>query len=901
MSLEKKLNPPQLAPKLPACAGNTIQIPFALNKSVSPKDFNKIAILIKTVQSNVIKLQHITTNYFLNKEEQLYVVSLDLNEYNDQFYTVASTYTEGKSYYIKNLQGTYSKVTLSEEDFSSGQYYELNENLAFFPTVGLYYKIQLAFVNKIDNSCGYYSPVGVMKYTSEPTLTISNLANSKAHAYSYTGVYTQNDDITEKCYSYHFNLYDENNTLVSTSGELLHNHSEDSEINQSTDTWTIRKTLEPNVNYEIQYGVTTINGLKRESQRFSIIESETVTPNIHASLSAENVFEDGYIKINLIGDNSGALVNGKFILLRSSSDEGFENWYELTRFDLSHWDSKTIKTLCKDYTTKQGVSYRYAIRAYNSAGLLSNRLENIQGSVYSDFEDIFLFDGERQLKIKFNPKVSSFKTNILESKIETLGGKYPFVFRNGNVNYKELSISGLISLCGDENNEFSRDFEADCISGHLLTSDNMYKEREFKTQVHEWLTNGQPKLFRSAAEGNFIVRLMNISLTPTDSLGRMLHTFTATAYEIAENTFDSLRSLGLLMDDYLETRTLKMNQINLNTPPEEMVEGDCIVLPGAVYASVSATPYTTFGYKCEDSDAFIPISIGATGMYLFQENALLSSPLIAIKLLSNTWGDNATLTYGYYDQTVDTFSIVYNIQLHDRMTQLIGKGLEKANNLIAPLTDLRLTTGAFHYIKVQPRERIRIYRKEGEYYYNNSGSRVNKLNPICLYYIYDYDNPEVLTGEYLDGQAGSVQMATPKPIKSINYDFSISGISSGKPIYFNGTAQTTGRYEALRNLSSIAEMYAGNGLVLDVVYQEKEFIYIVEVPESNFWSATVNNLKQQWQNVNAVYQSLLASESNQVIIDQQKEQVDIAYKNYLDALRQAVDAVQKEYGVEYAL
>jgi hypothetical protein len=34
--------------------------------------------------------------------------------------------------------------------------------------------------------------------------------------------------------------------------------------------------------------------------------------------------------------------------------------------------------------------------------------------------------------------------------------------------------------------------------------------------VLNWLTDGQPKLFRSPGEGNFIVRLMNISLTPND-------------------------------------------------------------------------------------------------------------------------------------------------------------------------------------------------------------------------------------------------------------------------------------------------------------------------------------------------------------------------------------------------
>jgi hypothetical protein len=56
--------------------------------------------------------------------------------------------------------------------------------------------------------------------------------------------------------------------------------------------------------------------------------------------------------------------------------------------------------------------------------------------------------------VRFNPKVSSFKNVILESKTDTIGGKYPLFFRNGNVNYKEFSISGLITVNMDEYQEF---------------------------------------------------------------------------------------------------------------------------------------------------------------------------------------------------------------------------------------------------------------------------------------------------------------------------------------------------------------------------------------------------------------------------------------------------------------
>jgi hypothetical protein len=95
-------------------------------------------------------------------------------------------------------------------------------------------------------------------------------------------------------------------------------------------------------------------------------------------------------------------------------------------------------------------------------------------------------------------------------------------------------------------------------SGHWLSADNYRKERQFKLEALAWLTNGKPKLFRSAAEGNYIVRLMNVSLSPNDTLGRMLHTFNCTAYEIADCTFDNLRAYGFTVPSYVETRTLQV-------------------------------------------------------------------------------------------------------------------------------------------------------------------------------------------------------------------------------------------------------------------------------------------------------------------------------------------------------
>jgi hypothetical protein len=46
------------------------------------------------------------------------------------------------------------------------------------------------------------------------------------------------------------------------------------------------------------------------------------------------------------------------------------------------------------------------------------------------------------------------------------------------------------------------------------TTENIAQERIFKMDVLQWLNDGKPKLFRSPTEGNFIIRLIKISLKP---------------------------------------------------------------------------------------------------------------------------------------------------------------------------------------------------------------------------------------------------------------------------------------------------------------------------------------------------------------------------------------------------
>jgi hypothetical protein len=108
-----------------------------------------------------------------------------------------------------------------------------NQVVTFEPQIGQYYKVQVACCDA-DGNTGYYSTVGVIKYTSKPKIEIQDLVKKKdnVHRYSYLGVYAQERsnedsneiiDVAEKLYSYCFNLYDVAGNLIHTSDWQIHN------------------------------------------------------------------------------------------------------------------------------------------------------------------------------------------------------------------------------------------------------------------------------------------------------------------------------------------------------------------------------------------------------------------------------------------------------------------------------------------------------------------------------------------------------------------------------------------------------------------------------------------------------------------------------------------------------
>ena len=710
-----KLYPPVIEGALPAFYGTEVlSVPFSMNRAVGVSEVAGFALKIKTVSG-----LYITT---LKTED---TASFDLlNETKVDF----------------NISGL-------DKPF----------------TVGQYYKVQLAYIDT-GGQVGIFSTVGVIKYTTKPTVTLQNFdfGQINQHNYTYVGVYSQEGattlgdgrvvrrDSTEKLYSSRFTIQDDMGVYLYDSDYIIHNASEDNLSYEAHESCLIAQDLDINRSYYARFWVRTNNGLEVASQKYRVMQRRSISPEISVDLKAELDYDNGFINIRIVDiAPKDPVISGTFLISRAASNNGYV-WEEFRRFDLQSVVPDKWSTV--DCTIEQGVTYKYSLQQYNANKIYSDRI--ISNAVYADFEDAFLYDGDKQLRIRFNPKVTSFKNTVMETKVDTIGSQHPFILRNGNVNYREFPISGLISYQMDSSHMFMSEEDLALTEKSFdLSSDNIKAERMFKLKALEWLTNGKVKLFRSPTEGNYIVRLMNSSLSPNDTTGRMLHTFSSTAYEIAKCTAENLEYYGLI--DSRENLTAQTRWVTVDIQKQELITNggprDLITLNDKQFYSLKFVDMRPGTIIYLDG---ISIQIGATGSYSVASEKPFTKVQIAKQDMTQ-----GLLTYSYKSKVANVFGMIEKVHIEDvPIQQHIGSFPITApgqKNYLASLEDIKTEVLHIAFIRFKKRQARDIFIDVSYEDYVNKGEEAfnyqrppykffsdmdclhpietSELDPLCLY------------------------------------------------------------------------------------------------------------------------------------------------------------------------
>lgn len=887
--MDGKLFPPILETKLPAFAvrsefdeaiQNTVSIeemiiPFQMNKAVALGDISKMSLIVKTAQTGK-KLGVLTSAGQPAETVSGFSVAFDCSSLNLE--------------------------------------------------VGQYYKVQLAYIN-LNDEIGYYSQAGIIKKTSEPTLKILELKDdlSITNRFEYTGSYQQTEDTSEKVYSYCFTISDLKHNIISTSGECLHNSSKDESNSESHDSWINNADLTYDESYIFSYKIKTINGYEAE-RSYIVTTTESVNIDLNIDLETKLNYEDGLVELYLLPrTGKRSVVTGDFVLVRASSLTDFKFWDPVEEFHYVNVElsSATPLLLWEDYLIEQGETYRYAIQAYNSNRLYSNRLEAKNGRIQANFEYCFLSDAEHQLKIKFNPKISSLKTTVVESKVNTLGNKYPFIFKNGYVEYKEFPISGLLSLLSDENGKFNLKYSQekrfdkrittpgggqDATYYHDLSDDNIYSERQFKLEVLNWLNNGQPKLFRSPTEGNYIVRLMNSSLAPNDTLGRMLHTFSTTACEVAEYNFTNIKQLNLISSPRSRTSTVRIGQIiprDLFADPNRVKNYPKLTFTGTTKISlppsysvsiVDAEPGTQFEIGFVGSTPRT-IEIGGTGAYIVPiakaPNSYGETLYVQfIKLKKGDWRDTKVNFEYYEDKPFDTFSEICDISIQDEIRRFVGYDFdvnlvqdtsEITSNFNCVLTDIKRDLGRFHFIRIEKRYVQEMWPNgKGQYSRTEIPStdiiQDDEWNPLIIYH-------DAKNNIYYDGGLNKRMVSEPDYRFSLNDDYSYSylGFNPTETRLNSDFSQSFGRIDSIRNIDRVYSLKVGSGLMVDIGYRVKIKKYSVENGRLKD-SAEFKNYTQAKLSINNFFASP-GSDKNKDKYLELINTLNITYKAYIRKLK----------------
>lgn len=605
---------------------------------------------------------------------------------------------------------------------------------------------------------GYFSTAAIVKYTSAPTVEIQGLKSysTAAQQTDYVGEYSSSDP-TERVKYYSFYLRDENGKIVDSVTDSIHNSNSDTVSStaikqsiRSSDLFSTKIQMNKDKLYTVQYVVKTTNNMTLTSPIYNIIRRAMV-PLGDIRFYATPHPDYGYISLELDYSNSKVDCVGTYLLSRTYKKDGVQIKEKLKKINLAY--DLSMKNPYNDYTIEHGIKYEYIIERINNAEVYSLPVsaklgpvpttsaeqaaaQNRSTEISASFEDAFLYDGKRQLRIRYNPKISSFKKDVLETKTDTIGGKFPFIFRNGSVSYREFPISGLISRLENEcfdlgPSEPTPKRESTVSSGSAdsysltdLSDENIRAERQFKMEVLDFLTDGKPKLFRSPTEGNYLVRLMNTSLTPEDTLGRMLHTFSCTAYEIGECDYDTLLSYGIISGGN-EAVNKVVSYASVNITPDTQKGKNLFTELGSAILSVSIDHAPAGSAVLIDDEK---IMIGATGMYevpfgssfssikLPTDDSAPTSGVITVAYESYTASDFDKITeatvqqlpidtvFGHQDTIVDTYTpLILSPGLKEEKGNSTTNDDKKQMNkkqYISAIQYLRFLPRPFEHIKI---------------------------------------------------------------------------------------------------------------------------------------------------------------------------------------------------------
>lgn len=380
-------------------------------------------------------------------------------------------------------------------------------------------------------------------YTFDKTQQITQFNTFNVHV---AGELTfANPKETDSLKYYNIKLYSEDSIFVGDEIFATENiYNEGNSYSKNEINYLFKYALKEGENYFLVLEYETETGFIQSQEYNFIILIDSSSERNDIQIKAEEDNEEGRVKISLYKKTLSSFDTSSIIAIsRANSKDGFGIWEDVHITTLKEVKDTKLDYVWYDYTAEAGTLYKYAVQKINAIDTKRSLPNKTETLITLSPEYWFLVANNEQFKIKYNPKMSSYKHVVSEAKIDTIGSKYPFIKRNGYVEYRSFPISGTISITADEAETlFSKNEDYINDDGDYIAMDeyrvlDLYDinlEKQFREKVLKFLYRNDVKLFKSATEGNILVKLMDITFTPNSVLGNLIYDFTCTAHEIAE-------------------------------------------------------------------------------------------------------------------------------------------------------------------------------------------------------------------------------------------------------------------------------------------------------------------------------------------------------------------------------
>ena len=537
-------------------------------------------------------------------------------------------YDKDAGMYYVSIPASALAESEGENGFKINQFYKVQVRFDCYDVGGSADPSQMSTADKTNyllNHQTYFSEwssVCLIRPILQPNVMLKNFTSGTTKPYFNKGILTvagqlyftnSSGDVdtseTETLQTYKVQILTEDGSTVLKQSEAVYTNNSvaPNDINYNMDL----QTLDTSESSDFVLRITCVTKNQYtlvadyEFALNAFIDQENFNPTISEKVDNDN----GIVTITVTNEKS--LPSGSIWIKRLSSEDGFKEPQTI-------WSGKVVGTFSKvieDNTVSSLVWYKYSVQFLNSKG--AGTQVYYSRIVMPDFYDAILSRAGQQYAIRYNYNISSLKPTVNRTKIDTLGGRYPKFAENAILNYKQLSISGLISAESDAyqkfvekkaaflvnetrnyydtyklhphesilpdtskgDSEFSSveqdaikdmvrndfkewkkfpDFDPlkdeadlaileDTASAYLTTTRNDWLwERMFREELVKWLNDGEPKLYRSMAEGSMVVMLSDVSLTPTQNQSRFTYSFSATMYEVEDaSSLAVLDELGI--------------------------------------------------------------------------------------------------------------------------------------------------------------------------------------------------------------------------------------------------------------------------------------------------------------------------------------------------------------------